>query len=101
MSAWATVKAPKAANLGEIMDDQAFLTSDLSVAELISFEEMQTGTAAPLPVVCEEVHICISISLMLARVAFTPVDTAQDFALADDDADLAFALALQEQLYAE
>lgn len=59
MSAWASVKAPKAANLGEIMDDQAFLTSDLSVAELISFEEIQTGTAAPVPAVNSEVNMCL------------------------------------------
>lgn len=78
MSAWANVQAPKAARLNDIMVDQEYLTSDLSLAELISFEEIQGGTAEPLPAECYD-----------------------EIALVVDDADFALALALQEQLFEE
>jgi len=79
MSAWASVKAPKAANLNEIMVDQEFLASDLSLAELVAFEEIQSG----------------------GSTASFPVTDLDGVGLADDDADFALALALQEELYEE
>ena len=47
MSAWAKVQAEPALKLSEIMDDQEFMLSDQSLAEVISYSEIQHGSLEP------------------------------------------------------
>lgn len=76
MSAWAKVQAEPALKLSEIMDDQEFMLSDQSLAEVISYSEIQHGSLEPP----------------------CPTEVSEPFGTNEEDADLAFAIALQEQL---